>query len=303
MGHSQLPGVRPPWVDDSLFPFESRFVELDDHVVHYVDEGSGPVLLMLHGNPTWAFVYRQVISSLRGHFRCIALDYPGFGLSVAGPGYSYLPADHAAVTGAFVERLGLSEVTLVVQDWGGPIGLRMAEQRSEAIRGLVIGNTWGWPVNGDTHFEVFSHMLGDAVGRELIKRFNLFVNLMIPAGHRRRKLSNAEMAHYRLALGTPARREASAILPRAITRSRDFLAQVETDLRTLDRLPALIVWGDADFAFREKERIRWEGLLHDRRTVVIHGAGHFLQSDAPDDFAEAISTWHEMLGAKGSTHE
>jgi len=87
-----------------------------------------------------------VISSLRGHFRSIALDYPGFGLSVAGPGYSYLPADHAAVTGAFVERLGLSEVTLVVQDWGGPIGLHVAEQRPEVFRGLVIGNTFGWPV-------------------------------------------------------------------------------------------------------------------------------------------------------------
>jgi haloalkane dehalogenase len=146
-------------------------------------------------------------------------------------------------------------------------------------------------------------MMGDAVGRELIERFNLFVNLMIPAGHRRRKLSNAEMAHYRSALGTPARREASAIFPRAITRSRAFLAQVETNLHTLDRLPALTVWGDADFAFRAKERIRWEGLLHDRSTVVIHGAGHFVQSDAPDDFAEAISTWHAMPGAKGPTHE
>jgi haloalkane dehalogenase len=111
------------------------------------------------------------------------------------------------------------------------------------------------------------------------------------------------MAHYRSALGTPARREASAIFPRAITRSRAFLAQVETNLHTLDRLPALTVWGDADFAFRAKERIRWEGLLHDRSTVVIHGAGHFVQSDAPDDFAEAISTWHAMPGAKGPTHE
>jgi len=142
-------------------------------------------------------------------------------------------------------------------------------------------------------------MMGDAVGRELIERFNLFVNLMIPAGHRRRKLSNAEMAHYRSALGTPARREASAIFPRAITRSRAFLAQVETNLHTLDRLPALTVWGDADFAFRAKERIRWEGLLHDRSTVVIHGAGHFVQPDAPDDFAEAISTWHAMQVRKG----
>lgn len=68
---------RPAWVDNELFPFESHFVELEGHVVHYIDEGSGPVLLMLHGNPTWSFVYREVIRFLRDGFRCIALDYRG----------------------------------------------------------------------------------------------------------------------------------------------------------------------------------------------------------------------------------
>ena len=88
---------RPAWVDDELFPFESRFVDIDGHSVHYVDEGSGPTLLFLHGNPTWSFVYREVIESLRDEFRCIAVDYPGFGLSSAAPGYRYLPAEHAQV--------------------------------------------------------------------------------------------------------------------------------------------------------------------------------------------------------------
>jgi haloalkane dehalogenase len=69
-----------------LFPFESRFVDIDGHSVHYVDEGSGPTLLFLHGNPTWSFVYRDVIESLRDEFRCVAVDYPGFRLSSAAPG-------------------------------------------------------------------------------------------------------------------------------------------------------------------------------------------------------------------------
>src|ERR1035438_5030215 len=82
-------GVRPVWVDDKLFPFTSRFVELSGNVVHYVDEGEGPILLMLHGNPTWSFVYRDVIAQLSGSFRCIAPDYPGFGLSSPAPGYQF----------------------------------------------------------------------------------------------------------------------------------------------------------------------------------------------------------------------
>jgi haloalkane dehalogenase len=71
-------GSRPAWVDDDLFPFESRFLTLDGHTIHHVDEGAGPTLLFLHGNPTWSFVYRDVIGALRDEFRCIALDYPGW---------------------------------------------------------------------------------------------------------------------------------------------------------------------------------------------------------------------------------
>jgi len=287
------PSVRPSWVDDDLFPFQSRFVELDGHVVHYVDEGSGPTLLMLHGNPTWSFVYREVIGSLRDRFRCVALDYPGFGLSVAAPGYSYLPEEHAAVTVRFVDRLELSDTIIVVQDWGGPIGLHTVEQRPDRFRGLVIANTWAWPVNGDMHFEVFSHLMGGALGRQLIKRLNLFVNVMIPAGHRRRKLTSAEMAHYRAALPTASRRLASAVFPRAITGSRDFLADVERGLETVSGLPALIAWADSDIAFREKERERWEELLSSHETVIFKGAGHYVQSDAAQDFSAAIRAWAE----------
>ncbi len=188
MSDERSSGRRPSWVNGELFPFTSRFVELDGHLIHYVDEGQGPTLLMLHGNPTWSFVYREVIRSLRDEFHCIALDYPGFGLSVAGADYSYQPEEHAAVTAAFVEKLDLSGVTLVVQDWGGPIGLSVAEHSPHRFDSLVIANTWAWPVNGDLHFELFSRLLGGPVGRELIRRYNLFVNLIIPAGHRRRRL-------------------------------------------------------------------------------------------------------------------
>ena len=292
---SQSAGERPSWVDEDMFPFQSRFLELDGHLVHYVDEGSGPVLLMLHGNPAWSFEYRQVIAALRGQFRCVAPDYPGFGLSVAGPGYRYRPEDHARVMLDFLGHLGLTAVTLAVHDWGGPIGLWVAQQRPQAFTALVIGNTWAWPVNGDLHFEVFSHLMGGMLGRQLIRHFNLFVNMMIPAGHRRRKLTAAEMAQYRSALPTPVRREASAIFPRAITASRDFLAEIEAGMGAVTHLPALILWADADFAFRASERQKWESLFPHHTTVTLAGAGHYLQSDAPAEYAAAIRTWHAAL--------
>ncbi|MFI7014598.1 alpha/beta fold hydrolase [Streptomyces sp. NPDC050164] len=278
-------------MDADLYPFESRFVELDGHVVHYIDEGSGPILLMLHGNPTWSFVYREVIAALRDRFRCIALDYPGFGLSVAAPEYGYKPDDHAAVVVAFLDRMGLSNLTLVAHDWGGPIGLHAAEQRPDKFERLVLANTWAWPVNGELRAEMASRVMGGPIGRELIRRVNLFVNALIPAGHRRRKVSQPEMTHYREALATRERRNACAILPGAITDSRAFLADIEDHLTLLDQLPTLIVWADGDMAFGDKDRARLEEKFPNHTTVVVHGAGHFVQSDAADEMSEAIRTW------------
>lgn len=282
---------RPTWVDDELFPFESRFIDIDGHRIHYVDEGAGPVLLFLHGNPTWSFDYRKVIDALRTEFRCIAVDYPGFGLSAAAPGYRYLPAEHAEVIGGFVDALDLRGVTLVAHDWGGPIGLAVAQRRPERFDRLVLTNTWAWPVES-LLVQTMSHVMGSPIGRLLIRQLNLFVNAMIPIGHRLTKPTDDEMNHYRNALGNPARREASAVFPREITASRAFLAGVEAGLPGISGLPALIVWGDADFAFGDDELRRWQQILTDHRAVIVDGAGHFVPTDAPEQFAAAIRSWH-----------
>ncbi|MGV9802932.1 alpha/beta fold hydrolase [Mycobacterium sp. NPDC003449] len=282
---------RPEWVDDDLFPFESRFVEIDGHTVHYVDEGAGPTLLFLHGNPTWSFLWRDVIRALRNDFRCIAMDYPGFGLSTARPGYRYLPEEHAEVVTGFVDAVGLDGVTLVGQDWGGLLGLAAAQRRPGVFDRLVLANTWAWPVNGDLHFEFFSRIFGGPPGRFLARRLNLVVNAFIPLGHRRRTPTAAEMTHYRRALDTPERRQASAAFPRRVLASRTFFAEVEAGLAGIAQLPTLIVWGDADIAFRPKERERLQANFPGHETVIVAGAGTYVESDAPGEFVTAIRDW------------
>jgi haloalkane dehalogenase len=285
-------GQRPAWVDAELFPFESRFADVGGHAVDYVDEGSGPPLLLLHGNPTWSFLYREVIERLRGSFRCIALDYPGLGLSTAAPGYGYRPEDHADVVQAFVEQLDLSGLTLVVHDWGGPIGLAVAQRSPQRFDRLVLTNTWAWPINGDLHFEGFARSMGGPLGRELIRRVNLLVSVIVPVGHRRRRVTAAEMAHYRRAVSDRERRNASAVMVSAILGSRAFLADVERGLPALADRPALLLWGDRDIAFRDRERRRWEASLPRVTTVPMPGAGHYVPSDAAADVADAIRSWH-----------
>src|ERR671920_404639 len=136
---------RPSWLDERLYPFESRYADVGGARVHYVDEGSGPPLLLLHGNPTWSFLYRDIIAALRDRFRCIAPDYPGFGLSSAPPGYGFMPAEHARVIERLVLELDLRDVTMMVQDGGGPIGFAAATRHPGRFARFVIGNTWAWP--------------------------------------------------------------------------------------------------------------------------------------------------------------
>ena len=137
--------VRPAWVPDELYPFESHYADVAGSRVHYIDEGDGPPLLLLHGNPTWSFLYREIVKGLRDRYRCIAVDHPGFGLSSPAPGYGFTPAEHADVLEQLVLRLDLGDLTMMVQDWGGPIGFAVATRHPERFAAFVIGNTWAWP--------------------------------------------------------------------------------------------------------------------------------------------------------------
>jgi haloalkane dehalogenase len=281
----------PDWLPADLYPFENKYVDVDGATVHYVDEGSGPVILFLHGNPTWSFLWRDVIRALSDSFRCIALDYPGFGLSWAGADYGYTAAEHAGAVERFVTELDLRDVTLAAQDWGGPIGLTVATRHPERFRGFVLGNTWAWPVNGVFHFEAFARTMGSPVGKAFIKHANAFVNVMIPAGTAKR-LPDEVMRAYRGPFPSPAGRRPTWELPREILRARPFLQRLLDDLPAITDRPALFLWGGGDQALRKTVELpRFEQLFPDHETVVLEGANHFFQEDAPDEAATAIRRW------------
>ena len=284
--------TRPDWLPEHLYPFESRYLGIDGARVHYVDEGKGPPLLLLHGNPTWSFLYRDVIAGLRDSFRCIALDYPGFGLSTAPSGYDYKPATHAGVVERFVAELDLRDATMMVQDWGGPIGLAAATKQPERFSAFVIGNTWAWP-KSDPGTQVFSRSLGGPLGRYLILQRNFFVEKIVPGGVRRKKLPEEVMAAYRGPFPTPESRRPLHVFPREILGSRPFLAEVEGRLDRVSDRPALIVWPTRDVAFRGAERERWEQIFKDHRTVTLEGAGHYIQEDSPEEIVAAIREWDD----------
>ena len=294
MPNAPLPAPEPPpaWIDAALYPFEHHWLDIHGHRVHYLDVGAGPTLVFLHGNPTWSFLYRTIIRGLQDRYRCIALDYPGFGLSTPRAGYRFTPQEHAAVVEGLVQALDLHDVTLMVHDWGGPIGLGVAGRSPARFRAFILGNTFAWPVTGDARLERFSRLMGGPIGWFLIRYFNAFVNLLIPFGVGRRRLSRQVMAHYRRPFrGAPSRRLPTYILPRALLHSRAYLEQVAAALPQLADKPVLLVWGDRDPAFGAKERARFEATFPDHRTVILAGAAHFIQEDAPAEIVEAIGSW------------
>jgi haloalkane dehalogenase len=278
--------ARPAWVPSDLYPFADRYADVAGCVVHYVDEGAGSPLLMLHGNPTWSFLYREIVKGLSDRYRCVAVDYPGFGLSTPRPGYGFTPAEHAEVVERLVLDLDLQDITLMVQDWGGPIGFAVATRHPDRFRAFVIGNTWAWP-KSDPPTQLFSRLLGGPVGRRLILNRNLFVEGPLGRGTRR-PLPDAVMRAYRGPFPTPGSRWPVAVLPREILAGRPFLGEVEERLPSVSDRRALLVWPTRDPAFRTRELRRWEALFPDHRTVRLEGAGHYIQEDAPDEIVAAI---------------
>jgi haloalkane dehalogenase len=269
------------------FPFESRWFESSVGPVHYIDEGAGRPILFLHGNPDWSFLYRKIVLALGDRFRCIALDYPGFGLSAHPDGYGYTAQEHASVTTELVERLDLQDMIVMGQDWGGPIGMSVAGSNPDRVGGLVMGNTWYWPEGGGMT-GIFSRIMGSWPVQRLILRRNLFVSPLMKRMIRA-ELSDAEFDHYRSVVPTPESRRGIAEFPKQILDARPWLAEVEVAAQALTEKPILLLWGMKDPAFgRGNFLARWQEAFPEATLLRLPDAGHYIQEDAPQEIAEAI---------------
>lgn len=277
------------WINRRAYPFKSHFYETAAGQMHYIDEGSGTPVVMIHGNPTWSFLYRHLIKELMPDYRCIAPDHLGFGLSDKPKDWDYLPENHAQNFSGLMEILDLKNITLVMQDWGGPIGMSYAVTHPEKVSRLIIINTWAWPVNHEPHFVAFSAFMGGWFGRLLIRRYNFFAKVLLPLGFGdRQKLSPDSHAHYLLPLAEPQARKGCHVFPKQIIASTPWLNKIEDKLNLLRDTPALIVWGMKDIAFRKKELKRWQKIFPAAKTVRLDSVGHFVQEEASEALAKAV---------------
>jgi pimeloyl-ACP methyl ester carboxylesterase len=278
---SSPPGVQGLAFDvpRAAFDVDHKFLELDGARIHYVDEGVGETLLFLHGNPAWSFQWRELIVGLRGSYRCVALDYPGFGSSTAPAGFGYTPGEQSRVVEAFAERLGLRELTLVMQDWGGPIGFAFAVRRPELVRAFILGSTWAWPTATSEPRGMWSVIAGGPVGEFAQLNFNSVASAGIRSSFVRAP-KREELELYERPFQPLERRGIAAFYPAQITAARSWFEQLERSLPKVADKRALIFWALADPGFPRDDLIRWERALPQHETVELPNTSHFFFEDA-----------------------
>ena len=260
--------------------------------MHYVDEGSGPPIVLLHGNPTWSFLYRRLIRQLSPASRCVAPDYIGFGRSDKPPDADYTPAAQAARIEALIHRLGLRGITLVVHDWGGPIGLSYALRHPGHVKRLVVANSWLWPLHRDPWVAAFSHAAGSGLGRALITRCNAFARFILPLAFAdRSRLSASALWHYVAPLATPTDRLGSWVFPRALLGATPWLRSLWADRHRLTRTPLCIIWGMRDPAFSARHLHRWMNAFPHARVHPLFDVGHYVPEEAPRRFARHVAAF------------
>jgi haloalkane dehalogenase len=294
-----VPGV--DWSFGGAWPFEPRWFETGEGRMHYVDEGprDGRPVVMVHGNPTWSFLYRNFIPPLvAAGYRAIAYDHLGFGRSDKPDDYSvYALERHWRRGEALLGSLGLRDVTLVPQDWGGPMSLRWAVENPDAVRSLFILNTNAHRPRGRLPIPLLLHLFRTpGVGAVLCKGLDLFktVYLFRQGVVHRERLSGEVRRAYLAPHPSWSSRTPVLALPRQIpalpsSPTADFFGLVEAGLeREFRSKPVGIAWAMDDLAFSPKILDMWTETFPQAQVTRLPGAGHFLQEDAYERIVPAL---------------
>lgn len=289
----------PDWIDVQLpRGVEREYVDIESQRLHVMAWGpaDGRAVVLVHGNPTWSFLWRKVIAAIRTRaggerLRLIAPDLVGLGLSTKPGAVAHTMANHAAWLGGVIDRVAPGPLVLVAQDWGGPIGLRAMAERAPRLRGLVLGNTAvGPPAAGfrPTLFHRLSHwpVISSVLFREL--------GFPLPVLHRVQGDRASIRGDVARAYRWPLRRRADRVAPLALARmvpdsqAHPSIAELAVceELFRKTQAPIALVWGERDPILGRV--VNHAARLRPDARVTRTSAGHFLQEEVPEQLADAV---------------
>ncbi len=273
------------------YPFTSNYFDLNGLKYHYLDEGQGPTVVMLHGNPSWSFYYRNLVKELSNRFRCIVPDHIGCGLSDK-PGdhrYDYTLPQRVADLERLLDSLNLPEkMTLVLHDWGGMIGMAYAIRHPERIERLVILNTGAFPLPKAKPFPLGLRICRDTwLGTLLVRGFNAFSRGAAWVGCKENPMSAELRALYELPYDSWQNRIATLRFVQDIPlqpgdRNYDLICAVSDGINQFAGLPMLILWGELDFVFDHHFLTEWQTRFPAAELHRFPQAGHYILEDRKD---------------------
>ncbi len=267
-----------------LYPFHSYALDVGGCNLHYVNEGRGRPVVLVHGNPTWSFYFRELIKGLREGFRVVAPDHIGCGLSDKPQDYAYTLATHIENFSRLMDHLGLEDITLGVHDWGGPIGLGWAVKNPKRVRSLVIFNTAAFL--GGTMPRRIRMSRWPIIGGMGVRRMNLFAKsaLQLACMHQDRMIPDVVEGYlhpydcYENRVGIL--RFVQDIPFNSRVPSHAVMAEIERNLPALADKPMTIFWGGQDFVFTDKYLESWKERFPAATVHRFADAGHYVVEDA-----------------------
>ena len=282
------------------YPFTGHTLDLDGLSYHYLDEGSGDPVVMVHGNPSWSFYYRNLVLTLRERYRCIVPDHIGCGFSDK-PGderYDYTLSRRVDDLERLIDHLGLTQkITLVLHDWGGMIGMAYASRHPERIGRLVLLNTAAFHLPKEKKFPVGLKICRDtALGTLLVRGFNAFSVGASIVGCKKNPMSEELKSAYRSPYNSWANRIATLRFVQDIPlvpgdRNYDLVSEVAAGLHRFADLPIAIFWGELDFVFDPTFLAEWKRRFPKARVKSYPDAGHYILEDMKSEVVPMIAAF------------
>lgn len=268
------------WVDRSLYPFESKWFDVDHKTLHYVDEGEGDPVVFVHNFPTWSFMYRDMIQGLTPNHRCIAADNLGFGLSDKPAAYTYRPEKMADYLAALINHLELDNITFVACGIGGPIALSYALDHPHNVQHVILINSFLWSQKGNRESERVAKLAGGSIGKLAYLKWNLPTRVSLKLMLKDKKRFTREVhRHYVTPFLDPERRHGPRGYAQSLVASSPWFDSLWSRREDIRHIPALLLWGMEDKAFGEDALMRWRDLWPEAKVIRFKNNGHFLAEE------------------------
>ncbi|MDQ6661152.1 MAG: alpha/beta fold hydrolase [Chloroflexota bacterium] len=285
---------------EGTFPFVPHYYAVNGFKMHYVDEGSGEPFVLVHGDPTWGYLYRAFIAPLSQQYRCIVPDHMGMGKSGAAPDlYPYRLWHHIANLESLLLHLDLHQITLVLHDWGGPVGLGVAIRHPERIKRLVLSNTWAFAPWPGGPFPRLLELIRSERGEKFVLEKNGYLEpaLMGTVAHME-NLTPVVLNAYQAPFPTPESRCALLCWSRDIPLNESDpsygeMKRIEAGLSHFRHIPVLLLWGMKDPILGVEVLHQWQRLYPQATTHELVDASHFVQEDAPKEMLHWIKEFVE----------